>query len=449
MVEMAKFTISQREGRKLRGTLVWPAKNLTATVVSGDSAHAGIPTGVWTGRLFIDQPNGDGYRDAQGNAWFFVFEDQQGRTDMGIHPDGGVADATLGCIGIRDADTSAWEVAFKSLSSPSQFSCMVEASPSILDRGDDGLLESSPATIVPTGGSSLVRAELARDAVDSLSTVIARSLQALATHEGSGVRLFPNGVTKTEVNVTLADSAGAKLLMQGPDKQSGEARGASMFSPRSLTNGELGCDTSTSTTPHIGCLKGKVTFVARYLARGLGGKVLTRQEALALTNAGIRIVSVWESGTPTSSAYFTEAQGKADGNDAYQLAERIGQPKGTPIYFAVDYDATEDDVNGPIAHYFDGVGIGLAEAQALSSGNYGIGVYGSGRTCRLVISSNRASWSWLAQSAGWAEHSTYTGWRIKQTGENALCDLTIDGDIAVDDYGGYMVGAAFTKATHS
>lgn len=446
MVEKAKFTITQRVGKKLRGTLVWPAKNLTATVVSGDSGHDGIPTGAWTGRLFIDQPNGDGYRDAQGNAWFFVFEDQQGRTDMGIHPDGGVADATLGCIGIRDADTSAWEVAFRSLSSPSQFSCMVEALPSILDRGDDGLLETSPAPIVPTGASSLVRTESAQDVVGSLSTVIARSLQALTAHGSSGIPLFPNGVTKIEVKLTLPDSAGAKLLIQGPDNLSGEARGANMVSSRSLTNGELGCDTSTSTTAHIGCLKGKVTFVARYLARGSGAKVLTNQEALALTNSGIRIVSVWESGKPTASAYFTKAQGTADGKDAYQLAERIGQPKGTPIYFAVDYDATEGEVNGPITHYFDGVGLGLADAQALSSGSYGIGVYGSGRTCRLLISSNRSSWSWLAQSAGWAEHGTYTGWWIKQTGKNTLCGLEIDGDIAVGDYGGYLVGAAFSRS---
>lgn len=150
MTAIARFTVTQRVGKKVRGTLAWPAKGLSASAVSGDSAHEAITVGTWKGRLFIDNPLGPGYEDRKGNSWFLVFGDQQGRTDMGIHPDGGVADATLGCIGLRIDDTSAWETAFKSLTSPTDFSCEVVESISIQSLADDGVLETSPLTPIPS-----------------------------------------------------------------------------------------------------------------------------------------------------------------------------------------------------------------------------------------------------------------------------------------------------------
>lgn len=144
-----RFMITERVGKKVRGTLEWSAKGLSANAVSGDSAHEAIPVGIWKGRLFIDNPSGPGYEDRKGHSWFFVFSDQQGRTDMGIHPDGGVADATLGCIGLRIDDTSAWETAFKSLASASNFSCEVVESLVIQSFGDDGVLETAPPTPIP------------------------------------------------------------------------------------------------------------------------------------------------------------------------------------------------------------------------------------------------------------------------------------------------------------
>jgi hypothetical protein len=145
-----KFRITQRVGKKARGTLDWSAKGLSANAVSGDSTHEAIPIGIWKGRLFIDNPSGPGYEDGRGNSWFLVFSDQQGRTDMGIHPDGGVPDATLGCIGLRIDDTSAWETAFKSLPSASAFSCEIVESLNMQSFRDDGVLETAPPTPIPS-----------------------------------------------------------------------------------------------------------------------------------------------------------------------------------------------------------------------------------------------------------------------------------------------------------
>jgi hypothetical protein len=448
----AIFTITQRIGNKARGTLKWPSKNLTAAAVSGDSAHGAIPLGTWKGRLLIDNPNGPGYEDQSGNSWFLVFVDQQGRTDMGIHPDGGVPDATLGCIGLRDPDTSAWESAFRSLASPSDFSCVVVEAPGILREKDDGGLETSPAIQVPPGvpapTPNIDAPPAGQMIATDLSAALAQSLETINSYSSGSSRLFPYGVTKIEISVTLPGSTVVKLLIEGPEKPGGASPEGTFEPMQNIVEGEVGCDTSTPTTSYVACLKGKVSFVGRYLARGSAAKILTSKEALALTGAGIKIVSIWESGRPTGSAYFTKAQGEADGTEAYQFAERIGQPKGTPIYFAVDYDASLPDANGPIAKYFDGVATGLAQAEALSSGTYDIGVYGSGRVCRLMTTGKRASWSWLAQSTGWTESGTYKDWQIKQGGENTLCDLKVDNDISSANYGGYFVTIATDFASN-
>jgi hypothetical protein len=134
------FTITERVGKKARGTLSWAAKGLSAKVVSGDSAHDAINVGTWEGIAFQERPSDNPYCDASGNCWFSIFRDAYGRTGMGIHPDGGVPDATLGCIGIRTADTSNWHDALKAANG--LIICSVEESLTVVVMKDDGVLES-------------------------------------------------------------------------------------------------------------------------------------------------------------------------------------------------------------------------------------------------------------------------------------------------------------------
>ena len=67
---------------------------------------------------------------------------------------------------------------------------------------------------------------------------------------------------------------------------------------------------------------------------------------------------------------------------AHQQAKAIGQPAGSAIYFAVDYNAPEPDISGAIDQYFRGVAAGLAAAAGRRA-EYRVGVYGSGAVCAL------------------------------------------------------------------
>jgi len=108
-------------------------------------------------------------------------------------------------------------------------------------------------------------------------------------------------------------------------------------------------------------------FVCRYLVPvSMAWKRLTRAEAEAITAAGMKIVSVFQRGA--NDAAGGAPNGTRDGKAAYQEAKAIGQPAGTAIYFAVDFDAQPKDYDAIEAYL---------RAAAKELPGYNVGVYGS------------------------------------------------------------------------
>jgi hypothetical protein len=185
-----------------------------------------------------------------------------------------------------------------------------------------------------------------------------------------------------------------------------------------------GISTNKRVTNQAACLQSRnITFVCRYYSTTTtqSEKRLTAPEASAIVGAGMSIVTVYEDG-PTSPGYFSHSRGVQDAVHAHGAAVAIGQPAGSAIYFAVDYDATTTTTEGAITEYFQGVKDGLAQA----GGGYDIGVYGSGRVCaRIKENRELAKYSWLAESHGWAGHDQYLNPDIRQEiAHGTLCTLT-------------------------
>jgi peptidoglycan hydrolase-like protein with peptidoglycan-binding domain len=90
--------------------------------------------------------------------------------------------------------------------------------------------------------------------------------------------------------------------------------------------------------------------------------------------------------------YFTWDQGLADGRSAHDAAVGHGFNPATVIYFAVDYDATQAEIDSNVIPYFEGVLAGLAER----GGRYDHGVYGSRNVCTQVTLRTQARWSFVA-----------------------------------------------------
>jgi hypothetical protein len=186
-------------------------------------------------------------------------------------------------------------------------------------------------------------------------------------------------------------------------------------------------------------LKGSsLHFVARYY-RDPASRLppLSAEEARAVTAAGKKLVAVWQYKS-NKPEHFSYASGQADGMAAHRQAKAVGQPPGTAIYFAVDYNAPEPDVRSLIDPYFRGVAAGLA-AAAGKQREYRIGVYSSGAVCSYLKGARLAELTWLSHSRAWAGYGSFTGWDIKQGPRSAALSFDHDMNEARGEFGAFTV----------
>lgn len=180
-----------------------------------------------------------------------------------------------------------------------------------------------------------------------------------------------------------------------------------------------------------------IRVVARYYNVNDPGKNLTAPEAQALSAAGLKIVAVWENGFPTTPGYFSYHMGLTDATSALAIAKKVGQPNGA-IYFAVDFDASAQDLEGVIRSYF----VGVAKVFQQVGNPYAIGVYGSGLTCSTVERIFPGiRYAWMAMSTGWAGYKAFTGWSILQLESQSIAGLSCDIDECMNDCGAFTVAA--------
>jgi hypothetical protein len=170
-------------------------------------------------------------------------------------------------------------------------------------------------------------------------------------------------------------------------------------------------------------------------------KRLTRDEAEAIvaSGLGIGIVSQGAGDTPSS---FDRSTGIEDAAHARCYgAAVIGQPAGSAIYFAVDYDADEADVAARILPYFEGIRDRFGPAGDLP--DYRVGVYGNGLVCGSILDSGLAQLAWLSQRADHHGHEAFRKsrrWTLLQHPSTRLCDIGVDVDDVrpgVVDFGGF------------
>ena len=148
----------------------------------------------------------------------------------------------------------------------------------------------------------------------------------------------------------------------------------------------LGCDTATKlTTAQIHTIKNAgYQYVGRYLTNTPGGtldKCLTVSEIDNILNAGLKLFAIFqESGD--AAGKFTRTSGKNDGEKAYVAAREYGFSTSSTIYFAVDFDPTDDIIQSNIIPYFKGI-------LASNARKYRIGVYGTRNVCNKLHDNSR------------------------------------------------------------
>lgn len=156
------------------------------------------------------------------------------------------------------------------------------------------------------------------------------------------------------------------------------------------------CDTRFRITrPRADALfKAGYTHVGRYLFDPPGStldKNIKDGELADIFAAGLSVFPIYQDNARRLQD-FTFAQGFAHAQNAHSCAEAYGFNRGTVIYFAVDYDATADEIASNIVPYFQGVQAGLANKGK----RYYHGVYGSRNVCTQVSKRTDARYSFVS-----------------------------------------------------
>lgn len=121
-------------------------------------------------------------------------------------------------------------------------------------------------------------------------------------------------------------------------------------------------------------------YIGRYLTGTYNGgisKAITKSEAQIIFDAGLNFFPIYQT-SARSNSYFTEAQGTADAKAAIEAASKLGIPKNTIIYFAVDFDCMDYQITSNIIPYFRKV------HEAMSKSIYRTGIYGTRNACTRV-----------------------------------------------------------------
>ena len=153
-------------------------------------------------------------------------------------------------------------------------------------------------------------------------------------------------------------------------------------------------------------------------------------EARALTRAGLRLAVTYQD-RQNQVADFSEPKGRLAGQNAFNYAQSvIMQPADSAIYFAVDFDPSQQEVTNSVIPFFNGVRTAMLAANN-NTMPYRIGAYGSGRTCRMLLAANLVEFAWLSQSTGFAEYQAFLAsgnWDLSQKLPATVLGLDCDPD---------------------
>lgn len=188
-----------------------------------------------------------------------------------------------------------------------------------------------------------------------------------------------------------------------------------------------GLDTVSNISSVASVLKSQgYTFVIRYYSVKENAKRMTAAESTAIGAAGLKRVVVYQN---LHNCYekFSAEIAEHDAADAISQAKANGQQSST-IYFAVDYDASESEIDANITNHF------RVLQQRLSPAGYSVGVYGSSLVCKKLKENLSLPRTWLAMSTGWGYETEFDDWDIHQTREVVVAGIKFDENEAESVY---------------
>lgn len=154
-------------------------------------------------------------------------------------------------------------------------------------------------------------------------------------------------------------------------------------------------------------------------------KCIKTPEAKAIAASGLKLGIVSEGWGDFSHGGISSGAGERDGSFCANYAPQIGFPKNGIIYFAIDVDASDKQIDKLVIPYFRAVKESIRGIR--------VGVYGSGNVCAAVLASRYAESAWLSCSMGWAGSPQFLAsnkWAIRQGLPTVIAGVDCDPDYA-------------------
>ncbi|MDR2703951.1 MAG: DUF1906 domain-containing protein [Cellulomonadaceae bacterium] len=123
--------------------------------------------------------------------------------------------------------------------------------------------------------------------------------------------------------------------------------------------------------------------IGRYLTNASSSSALNKKiqpgELAVIFGAGLRVFPIYQT-YGSYLSYFSDIQGQNDAFAAIEAATEYGFLRNTFIYFAVDFDATDDQITSNVIPHFEAINT----VTRNFNGMYRVGIYGTRNVCSRI-----------------------------------------------------------------
>lgn len=168
-----------------------------------------------------------------------------------------------------------------------------------------------------------------------------------------------------------------------------------------------------------------VKTIIRYYERvpeTIHGKTPTAAEIALIKKNGFKMLAVFQHSNNTVATFEIPDRGAGDAARSLELAAEWRQPKGSAIYFGVDFDASEADLEH-VKVYAKQFG------DAVRAAGFRVGAYGSGLTLETLLAAKLIDLTWLSMATGHRDSKAFAAanrWALHQVKDRDCGGINCD-----------------------
>lgn len=172
-------------------------------------------------------------------------------------------------------------------------------------------------------------------------------------------------------------------------------------------------------------------IVGRYLTGSSKG--LKDDEPKRILDAGLSFFPIFQETLYTDTiSKYNSSLGVADVNKATSRAEELGIPKDSLIYYAIDFDPTDEEIQSYVIPYFKSI--------YQNRGDYRVGIYGTRNVCTQIMNLKYAETCFVSDmSTGYSGNMGFKmplNWNLDQFNEYTVTTASGSWDIDKVIYAG-------------